>query len=520
MPEFGCSEPLLQLKDLGYGWSGRAPLLRAANLILESGEAMALTGPSGCGKSILARVLCGFPPPGLHWTGTIAWNGLELGPGQENSADWVALRGGTAGLVLQEPHSSLNPVLRVGSMLAEAVKLGPDHPSSIQETVLNLLREVRIPEPERVARSYPYQLSGGMRQRVLLAAALARRPRLLLADEITASLDTTVQKEILELIHSLRRQRNMALLFISHEPDLAAFMTDSSRQFVDGRLVPGIFASEMVSRREVSFASADDRSAVLSARHVSVIHRQQKEVVSGVSLELVAGRMVALVGESGCGKTSLARALARQIPVTRGEIHLGDDDWLGAGGEALRRLRRRVQLVFQDPAESLNPRLRVGTMLTEAAGKKGPSPDDLLVEVGLDPALSMRFPHQLSGGQRQRVALARALAPSPAVLMTDEPTSALDPQATLEIMDLLVHLMAKRQLALLLISHDLDLLRHRAHQIIVMQKGRVVEVLEGPDLEEAVHPYTRTLLAARPSALRADHHVPSPQKNRASNPGE
>ncbi len=504
------TEELLRLENVSFGFAGHGSLLRAADLSLAAGQALAVTGPSGCGKSLLARVLCGLPPGRLWWRGRLRWQGHVLEPGQEESAAWQAMRGTGVALVPQEPATGLNPVRRVGDQIAEAAALWGRKGVSPRAVVLDLLREVRIPHPRQVARRYAHELSGGMRQRVLLAAALACRPRLLVADEITTALDPPVQRDVLLLVREICRRRGMALLFISHDPDLVAWMTDRAVQIVGGRLREGIYGEGGVGGRAPSagprvVAEPAAASPVLEATDLHVLHRSGVAAVRGVDLVVRPGEAVGLAGESGSGKTSLARALARQIPLTAGALRLGAEDFLACRGARLRRARRRIQLLFQDPGGSLNPRLRVGRALREA-GLPAPAPvADLLREVDLDPDLQGRYPHQLSGGQRQRVALARALAADPAVLMADEPTSALDPVSTARILDLLDRARSRRHLGLLLISHDLRHLLERCDRVLVMLEGVVLEEIPAGEGIAARHPYTRALLAALPAALRAHH---------------
>ncbi len=516
------TEPLLRVEKLRLGFrddQGRlVPILQNVDLKIEPGEAVALTGPSGCGKSLLARAICGLLPPSARMMGSIFWRGQELT--RNNGRNWRPLRGGAMTLVLQEPATSLNPVMRVGRQIAESWAL--HHPGRQAQAVaqsLKLLEEVRLPMPLETSRKYPHQLSGGMRQRVLLASALACEPGLLIADEPTAALDPTVQRDILTLLQDIRRHRGMALLFISHDPNLVELLTERSYLMDNGQLQAGVFASDLpphVLKAEVVTTELQQLKPILQARRLVVEHLNNRwtgfggsgaagfRAVDDVDLDLSPGRSLGLAGESGCGKTSLARALVGQIPLNSGTLVMAGVDLRKSRGEALRKARTAAQLVFQDPIASLNPRQRVGDMLGEALRKRHVGIEGLLEEVGLGPEVISRFAHQLSGGQNQRVALARALTVDPKILIADEVTSALDPVATRRIMSLLAEIVDQRNLAVLHISHDLDLLSRWCHRIMVMSKGVIVEVYPGLGQGNARHPYTLQLLAASPNALRAD----------------
>lgn len=509
------TEPLLRVENLKIGFTDDW-ILQGVDLDIHSAEAVALSGPSGCGKSLMAKALCGLLPASAQMEGRIFWKGRQLSGA--DGLGWGGFRGNSLNLMLQEPATCLNPVLKVGTTIGEAWTLHhPGQQARVHEETIKLLQEVRIVDPERVCRQHPHQLSGGMKQRVLLAAALACEPALLIADEPTTALDPTVQKEILALLMDVRRKRQMAMLFISHDPHLVALLSDRNFIMKDGQLFPGPPEGEIRPRESVtSFSPAKLNSLkpILVAGHLKVefepqgwgrLHKRQKTVVravAGVDLELRPGVAVGLAGESGCGKTTLAKAIVRQAPVSSGTLTLGEFDVLGAQGEALRQYRRSGQLVFQDHGASLNPRQRVGDLLREAAGLKNVPVQELLAEVGLPSHLSGRFAHQLSGGQRQRVALARALAPQPVFLIADEVTSALDPEACETIMSLLSEIMKQRELAVLQISHDLDLLQRWCHQVQVMLGGVILEVYPGRGEASARHPYTLNLLASMPAALR------------------
>ncbi len=500
---------LLSVRGLSVETGGATqttPLLQGVDLDLNPGQSLALVGPSGCGKSITARALLGLLPPELSWRGQITWRGTRLT--DPKCATWQKVRGSGLGLILQEPMASLNPVLRVGDQIAEALRLhqGLSHSQALGEASA-MLAEFQVPDPQRAVASYPHQLSGGMRQRVLLAAAMACNPDLLIADEPTTALDVSVQKEILALIKRACRERNMALIFITHDLNLVPLMADQVAFMAAGK-VKKIVATASLVLPEVPVppdSCQQSAPAVLTVRDLTVQYRPGSyPAVGGVNLELRPGQAVGLLGESGCGKTSLGRALAQHVIPSGGQVSLAGQDIFASRGAAARSQRRQIQMLFQDPGSSLNPRQRVGEALREAAGPSGATAAELLLEVGLAPDLLRRYPHQLSGGQRQRVALARCLATEPKVLIADEPTSALDQAARGLVLELLQRVMRVRGLALLFISHDLEVIRAICDEVHVMFGGLVMETTAGGDRFQPCHPYTLELMRALPRTLRED----------------
>jgi peptide/nickel transport system ATP-binding protein len=507
-------------------------VVRDVTLSVAAGEGVALVGPSGSGKSLTARAVLDLLPPGARRGGRILWRGRDLTDGPPRY--WHGLRGRGIGLIMQEPLAALDPVYTVGGQVAEAVRwLRRVSRGEARRAAVELLSEVQLPDPERYAREHPHRLSGGMRQRVLLAAALAGDPQLLIADEPTTALDVTVQRRILDLLGELRRRRRLALLLISHDLGVVNQLAERAYVLADGVVVESGAVSQLLAapQHAVTRAMVDAyghpapaRSPatgppVLEARGVVVRYRVRgrnrkgggpSAAVSGVDLDLMPGCVLGLAGESGCGKTSLALALARLVPMTARRLRFAGRDLLALRGTDLRRARRRIQIVFQDPHASLNPRLTVRRTLVEAlaAGGRSDAPPQqrvstrlsgLLTEVGLDPGYLGRYPHELSGGQRQRVAIARALATDPAVLIADEPTSALDAQVRLRLLQRLLAIQQERNLALLLISHDLDLLQRFSDSVAVMLGARLVEICPLDRDRVFLHPYARELAAAAPT---------------------
>jgi len=495
---------LLRTVDLTVGFGGAdadvPPVLEGVSVALDAGEAVALTGPSGAGKTVFVRALLGLLPRGAHRTGSILWQGEDL---TARPGGWAALRGPGLALVPQEPATGLDPLVTVGAQVAETAAAHGARGREAWRRVHELFAEVRLPDPARVARAYPHELSGGQRQRVLLAAALACDPRLLIADEPTTALDVTVQKEIVRLLAAVRRERGMALLFITHDLDLAPLLAERRWDLQQRRLVEAPLGRAPSGGPSVATAAPTD-APVLRGEGITVVHtgapRGAPPAVREVDIDLYPGRAWGLAGESGCGKTSLARALAGHLHPHAGRVTLAGREHAGFGGAAGRARRRLVQLLFQDPAASLNPRQTVGAALREAAGDGRPVAP-LLAEVGLDAAIAARLPHALSGGQRQRVALARCLAADPLVLIADEPSSALDPATRERIMGVLHDAMLRRRLGVLLISHDLGLLHRHCGGVTVMRDGIVVEIYPTGLPGGPRHPYTLELLAAQPSRL-------------------
>jgi len=441
------------------------------------------------------------------------------------------IRGGRISMVFQEPMSSLNPLYTVGSQIAETLIL---HQRMTKKAALQrakeLLEEVRIPNPDARLRQYPHQLSGGQRQRVMIAIALANNPELLIADEPTTALDVTVQAEILELLKDLQKRHGMGIIFITHDLGVVRKICDRVCVMEKGLIVEQgeaeqVFVSPQHAYTQRLLASepkgaplsvSDDAEVLLAARDLNVVFhlawggaftRKTMSIaaVKDVSLRLKKGHTVGVVGESGSGKTTLGKSILRLLGDVKGEIEWKGRRIDGLSGSEMRPLRAQMQVVFQDPFASLNPRMSVRALIEEGleihgmgtAADRLKRVREVLREVGLDPNSFNRFPHEFSGGQRQRIAIARVLALRPEFILLDEPTSALDLSVQAQIISLLRDLQEKYGLSYIFISHDLKVVKALCHDVLVMKDGEVVE--EGPCVEVLSNPktpYTRTLISA------------------------
>lgn len=551
-------ENLLEVQKLSIHF-GDKPVVDHLSFVLSAGKTLAIVGESGSGKSLTALSLLGLLPKEAQIeVEQMAFKTPEriFQLQQNNAKDWQQIRGKAIGMIFQEPMTSLNPLQRCGQQIDEVLKqhLGLN-PSQARERSLQWLQKVKIQDPERIYRAYPHEISGGQKQRVMIAMAMCCNPALLLADEPTTALDATVQKEIILLMRELQQEFNTAILFISHDLSLVADFADEVMVMQNGRLVEQgstttIFEQPQAAytkallncrppldRKVVRLATIDDfqeketdpasESALPSAAAIPnetllevnglstwfPVHKswfgQTKswvKAVQDVSFSIPAGRTMGLVGESGSGKTTLGRSILRLIEPTAGSIRFADQEVEKLDAEALRQLRRDIQIVFQDPYSSLNPRLPVGLAITEPMKVHGIGTSEqervdrcvaLLEQVGLQADHFQRFPHEFSGGQRQRLCIARALAVQPRFLVCDEAVSSLDVSVQATVLNLLKDLQAKEGLTYLFISHDLAVVRFMCDDIMVMKDGVMVE--KGPAeqvFEQPAHPYTQALLAA------------------------
>ncbi|MDP2752158.1 MAG: ABC transporter ATP-binding protein [Rhodocyclaceae bacterium] len=507
---------VFHVKNLTVGIGTTQPVNHVSFDIAE-GKTFALLGESGSGKSMTALALMRLLPSAARITeGCVVFEKRDLLKLPEGEMRTV--RGGGLAMIFQEPATSLNPVMTIRQQIEE---VGVAH--GVDCDPLALLEAVGLPDPRRRLDEFPFQLSGGMKQRAMIAMALAGDPRLLIADEPTTALDVTIQAQVLDLLKKLQVERGMAILFITHDFGVASRMADHIGVMQNGRLVEvaeketffkcpvhpyskHLFAS-LPENLEKPSISAMQPKILLEVEDLRVhfpIRRGifQKTIgyvraVEGISLTLAKGKTLALVGESGCGKTTAGKAILGLTLPTTGRVRISGEVVTGL-------VPKRMQMVFQDPFGSLNPKIRIGTTIAEGlhaqemeAGEKVIA--ELLEQVGLTREMAHRYPHEFSGGQRQRIAIARALAVRPQLLILDEPTSALDVSVQAQILALLVELQARLGLTYLFITHNIAVVDYLAHEVAVMYQGRIVEQGTTAEvLRSAKHPYTQALIAAVP----------------------
>ncbi|MDA9519943.1 microcin ABC transporter ATP-binding protein [Bradyrhizobium sp. CCBAU 11434] len=501
------------------------------SLDLRPGKIVCVVGESGSGKSMCAHALMGLLPDTVSVTsGEIQFEGRDLLKLDDDG--WRDLRGRRLAMIFQEPMTALNPLMRIGDQMAEMFEAhGLLTPRERRAKALSLAREVGLPDPERIVRAYPHQLSGGQRQRAMIAMALALEPAVLVADEPTTALDVTTQAQILKLIRNLQRNRNMAVMFITHDFGVVADIADQVVVLRHGKVVEEGPAATVFNGPQHDYTKAllaavpsmhpppraplDDQ-----AKAVEVIGLDKTYVTSGgwfredrrvdaaraVNFNILKGETLGLVGESGSGKSSVARLVMRLIEADRGTVRIGDTDLTQLSGKALRTERHRIQMIFQDPFASLNPRRKIGHIIADGPIAAGLDPKDafdrardLLKMVGLDAGALDRYPHEFSGGQRQRIGIARALALEPEIIVADEAVSALDVSVQAQVLKLLEDLKGRLGLSMLFITHDLRVAAQICDRIAVMQRGAIVELKPTAQLFAAPeHAYTRELLAAVP----------------------
>ncbi|HEX6792339.1 MAG TPA: dipeptide ABC transporter ATP-binding protein [Casimicrobiaceae bacterium] len=576
--------------------------VRDLSFSIERAETVAVVGESGSGKSVTALSIMRLVE---HGGGRIVGGRLQFArPGgtrvdlaRADAATLLAIRGAEIAMIFQEPMTSLNPVFPVGEQIGESIRLHQRKgASAARAEALRMLEQVRIPEARSVLDRYPHQLSGGMRQRVMIAMALSCRPTLLIADEPTTALDVTIQAQILTLIRLLQDEMQMAVMFITHDMGVVAevadrvvvmhggvkveegaaetIFTSPSQPYTRALLaaVPKLGAlresdvprkfpvadgtphasplpsgkTERDAQRQVGEGKSNSSTPLLSVRKLTTRFdvkggflgrvRRRVHAVEQVSFDLAAGETLALVGESGCGKSTTGRSLLRLVDIESGSVEFEGLDIARLQDDALRPVRRDIQMIFQDPFASLDPRLTVGFSVAEPlyihGVAKGREAEDrvawLLEHVGLAPEHARRYPHEFSGGQRQRIAIARALALNPRIIVADEAVSALDVSIQAQIVNLLLDLQAEFGVSYLFISHDMAIVERVSHRVAVMYLGQIVEI--GPRrmvFGDPQHPYTRKLMAAVPVAdpsrrrrerALSSEEIPSPIRNAGDEP--
>ncbi len=526
------TEPLLRVSDLSVGLppgGDRAHAIENISFDLTAGEILCIVGESGSGKSVAASAIMGLLPAPLPVrSGSILFEGsdlLTLAPEEMRTR-----RGRRLAMIFQEPMTALNPIMRVGRQIEEVLEAHEQGDGeSRRARVVELIGAVGLPNPAEIADTHPFRLSGGQRQRVMIAMALVLEPAILVADEPTTALDVTTQAQILRLIRDLQRSRNTGVLFITHDFGVVAEIADRVAVMQHGRIVELGTRDQIlddprhpytqrliaaVPRLGAHGKARIDAPPLLEIIDVSKIYRSggflspRRDVaaVTHASLTLARGETLGLVGESGSGKSTLARCVVRLVEPSAGAIRFAGIDLLGLSPSAMKPHRRKIQMVFQDPFASLNPRKRVGEIVAEGPITHGMAPAlalakarDLLSLVGLDPAAIARFPHEFSGGQRQRIGVARALALEPELLIADEPVSALDVSVQAQVLELLADIKARLGLTMLFITHDLRIAAQICDRIAVMRRGEIVELGATQAVFTAPrHDYTRELIAAIP----------------------
>lgn len=546
------TEPLFEVNHLSIAFPEEVKGSRALTLhtvvddisfSLEEGEILGIVGESGSGKSMTALAAMGLLSKDAQILGgDIRFDGHEILSMTEEAQS--SIRGNDISMIFQEPMTSLNPVMKIGAQIGETLKLHTTlNKEEIHLKVLDTLTDVGLPDPEALCCKYPHELSGGMRQRVMIAQAMICEPKLLIADEPTTALDVLVQQQILDLLLDLHRRKNVALLFISHDLNVIKKLCDNVLVMYEGKIVERgevrrvlehpehEYTKTLVASFPENAAGQPENSPALSLRHVNVYYqenqrtlfgkKEHRRVIKDLSLTVQEGEMFGIVGESGCGKSTLAKAIVGLNPDYDGEIVFSQDGKEvgtprgfnhGAGSRAKEKAADqslssfyRPQMVFQDPFSSLNPVHKIGWIMTESLRVLGIKDkkeqrrrvEKMLTDVGLDASYYDRYPRELSGGQRQRVSIGTALLRDPKILVADEPVSALDVTIQSQILDLLLELHQKRRLTIVFISHDLNLVRHICSRVAVLYDGELVEM---GDVEEVYrhpkHEYTQKLLEA------------------------
>jgi peptide/nickel transport system ATP-binding protein len=565
------SESIIQVRNLSVEFrtdEGTVKAVKNISFDIPRGKTVGLVGESGSGKSVTSlAVMRLIPnPPGKVTEGEILFNGKDLLKVSES--EMRGIRGNNISMIFQEPMTSLNPVFTVGDQISETLILHQGlSKQQAWEKSIDLLTQVGIPNPKERIKSYPHELSGGQRQRVMIAMAIACEPDLLIADEPTTALDVTIQKQILDLLADLQKKYQMSILFITHDLGVIADIADEVVVMYRGDIVekgksadifqkpqhpytkgllacrPSLernprrlpvvsdfmtpdgkektFDVDILKQQKKTRSVGNDQPVLLKIENIKKHFPLKKgffggvkswvKAVDDVTLTVRKGRTLGLVGESGCGKTTLGRTILRLVEPTSGSIFYGDTDITKLNREQMRAMRRKMQIIFQDPYASLNPRMTIGAALMEPMiiHSLGKSRDErlemageLMKKVGLDRAMLNRYPHEFSGGQRQRICIARALAVKPEFIICDESVSALDVSIQAQILNLLLDLQEEMHLTYVFISHDLAVVKFISDEVAVMYNGKVVEMNDAVGIyENPQHDYTKKLLSAIPKGM-------------------
>ena len=533
-------EPLLTVSHVSIGFDG-TPVTHDVHFSLFPGTITALVGESGSGKSVSAMALAHLDPSQAEVSGQAFLDSnttLNILDNTLDQASLQKLRGGQIGVVFQEPMTAFNPLMTLGKQVEESLIYHQPKLSKQErkEAVLHAFEAVRLPQPERIFAAHPHELSGGQLQRVMIAMAIINNPSIIIADEPTTALDVTTQKAILQLLESLARERHLAILIITHDMGVVweaaqyVYVMQKGRIVEEGStrqiftapthpytrmLLDAVPKLTVDSESEASPTANSQAPALVQLEHVSLSysHRAQaKLALHDISLRIGAGETLALVGESGAGKTTIGKVISGQLTPQQGTVLIGGDNLAGLKGKKLRQARSSIGFVFQNSSSALVPTKTIGWSIAEpllveeslggtklSSQQRRERVEELMKHVGLDPTLASRFPYQLSGGQRQRVGIARAIALRPKLLIADEPTSSLDVTVQKRVLDLLRTLQQEYGYACLFITHDLGIVQEVAHNLAVIKSGEIVE--QGSVSEVLAHPrhaYTRTLLDASP----------------------